>query len=203
MAVRDVDIDEKLLAAARKEFLEKGFREASLRKIAASAGITTGAMYNRFSGKDALFESVVKGALTATEQKFRELRALYEKKFATGSLDALSGAIGAEAETITDLIFDYYEEYRLLICKSQGSRLEAFYDELVEMKIGLSREYLKQNQYHVDEDVLRILIYSEFERYRQIICMGLNKEKAKKVLQEIMKYSMCGWNALLRQGKED
>lgn len=203
MAVRDVDIDEKLLAAARKEFLEKGFREASLRKIAESAGITTGAMYNRFSGKDALFESGVKGALTATEQKFRELRALYEKKFATGSPDALSEAIGAEAETITDLIFDYYEEYRLLICKSQGSRLEAFYDELVEMKIGLSREYLKQNQYHVDEDVLRILIYSEFERYRQIICMGLNKEKAKKVLQEIMKYSMCGWNALLRQGKED
>jgi len=43
-------------------------------------------------------------------------------------------AIEAEAETIVALMFNYYEEYHLLICKSQGSRLEAFYDELVEIQ---------------------------------------------------------------------
>lgn len=31
--------------AAKAEFMEKGFREASLRNIAKSAGVTTGALY--------------------------------------------------------------------------------------------------------------------------------------------------------------
>lgn len=42
---------ERLLAAAKREFLEYGYRGASLRRIAASASVTTGAIYGCFGGK--------------------------------------------------------------------------------------------------------------------------------------------------------
>lgn len=35
--------------AARQEFLEKGFRSASLRNIARAAGVTTGALYGYYA----------------------------------------------------------------------------------------------------------------------------------------------------------
>lgn len=38
MALRDRSLDEKIIAAARDEFLEKGYMGASLRKIAERAG---------------------------------------------------------------------------------------------------------------------------------------------------------------------
>ena len=43
--------------AAKAEFMEKGFREASLRNIAKSAGVTTGALYGYYGSKEELFKS--------------------------------------------------------------------------------------------------------------------------------------------------
>ena len=36
---------ERLLTAAKTEFLERGYRSASLRRISSAAGVTTGAIY--------------------------------------------------------------------------------------------------------------------------------------------------------------
>ncbi len=44
----------KLIDAAKKEFLDKGYEKASLRKICADADVTTGAMYFFFKNKQRL-----------------------------------------------------------------------------------------------------------------------------------------------------
>lgn len=46
---------ERILQAAEEEFLENGFKDASLRKIVKAAGVTTGAFYRYYSTKEALF----------------------------------------------------------------------------------------------------------------------------------------------------
>lgn len=43
-----------LIDAAKKEFLDKGYEKASLRKICADADVTTGAMYFFFKNKQRL-----------------------------------------------------------------------------------------------------------------------------------------------------
>ena len=40
-----------ILKCAKAEFLEKGFKDASLRTIAKQAGVTTGAIYGYFKDK--------------------------------------------------------------------------------------------------------------------------------------------------------
>lgn len=50
---------EHIHIAAKKEFLEKGFRSASLRNIVKSAGVTTGAFYGYYSSKEELFAALV------------------------------------------------------------------------------------------------------------------------------------------------
>lgn len=44
----------KILSAGKAEFLEKDFNSSSLRNIVKTAGVTTGAFYGYFSGKEAL-----------------------------------------------------------------------------------------------------------------------------------------------------
>ena len=39
---------DRILECSKKEFLEKGFKNASLRVIAKEAGVTTGAIYGYF-----------------------------------------------------------------------------------------------------------------------------------------------------------
>lgn len=60
MSVRDTSIDPRLLDSARKEFTEHGFLRADLKTICDNAGVTTGAVYKRYKGKEELFQAVVK-----------------------------------------------------------------------------------------------------------------------------------------------
>ena len=50
---------QKILEAAKREFLEKGFKSASLRSIVKTAGVTTGAFYGYYASKEDLFEALV------------------------------------------------------------------------------------------------------------------------------------------------
>ena len=62
MASRIEGFDEAILSHAKKEFLEKGFAEASLRTIAQNAGVSTSTIYTRYSDKEGLFRFLVEEA---------------------------------------------------------------------------------------------------------------------------------------------
>lgn len=54
---------QNILNAAINVFIEKGFEDASMRDIAAEAGLTTGAIYHHYKNKDELFYHAVKEAM--------------------------------------------------------------------------------------------------------------------------------------------
>ena len=60
MSIRDTSIDPRLLESARDEFMKHGFIKADLKTICDNAGVTTGAVYKRYKGKEELFQAVVK-----------------------------------------------------------------------------------------------------------------------------------------------
>ncbi len=73
MSVRDTSIDPRLIESARREFLEHGFLKADLKTICENAGVTTGAVYKRYKGKEELFCAVVEGIVGELDS-FLELR---------------------------------------------------------------------------------------------------------------------------------
>ena len=80
MAVADHSIDPRILESARKEFVKHGFEKSSLKAICDGAGVTTGALYKRYKGKEELFCAVV-------EQTVAELYAEARRR---GDLDPAS-----------------------------------------------------------------------------------------------------------------
>ena len=48
----------RLLAVARRHFARSGYSRAEVARIAADAGVTTGAVYHHFAGKKGLFQAV-------------------------------------------------------------------------------------------------------------------------------------------------
>lgn len=71
MAKPDHSLDPLILESARKEFLAVSFEKASLNAISHGAGVTTGALYKRYSGKEELFSAVV-------EETVADLDAVYQ-----------------------------------------------------------------------------------------------------------------------------
>ena len=74
MSVPDRSIDPRLLSAAKEEFLKKGYKMASLAEICGAAGVTTGALYKRYEGKEDLFSALVEDTVREMEERAAAVR---------------------------------------------------------------------------------------------------------------------------------
>ena len=112
---------ERLIEAGIEEFYEKGYRQASLRRICATCGVTTGAFYFHFSGKQQLFSSIVEPVI---EQWTSLGSALAERE-----LKDQSTALDND-RVMMDLELRHRREILILLEKSSGSGKEHFLDNL-------------------------------------------------------------------------
>ena len=71
MAVADHSIDPRILKSARAEFVKHGFEKSSLKAICDGAGVTTGALYKRYKGKEELFCAVVEQTVAGSLRRGR------------------------------------------------------------------------------------------------------------------------------------
>ncbi len=64
---------EKIIEAAVKEFMEYGFENASMRRIASEVGVTVGALYRHFPNKEEMFAALVEPTIHDLIAKYQEL----------------------------------------------------------------------------------------------------------------------------------
>ncbi|MEO7556620.1 MAG: helix-turn-helix domain-containing protein [Acidimicrobiales bacterium] len=91
---RDVTRD-KLVSAAAEVFAEKGYDRAGVQEIARRAGLTTGAIYGRFTGKAELLHAAIEDHTTD------ELDELFNQHRFEGQASAILRTVGAHLVTPT------------------------------------------------------------------------------------------------------
>ncbi|MCR5716843.1 MAG: TetR/AcrR family transcriptional regulator [Lachnospiraceae bacterium] len=195
MAVKNIEMDETLKKSAMKEFLQYGFRDASLRRIADSAGTTTGSIYTRYDGKDGLFLGLTTQIRDAAMLAFEQLRPVYE---AAGDIDGMMDASRMEARLILEIVFRHYDEAVLLICKSEGSSANQFWDQVIERKVRESESFFGDFAGAPDlKHAFEVLLTMQFEMYRKIIQNGYTREEALQCMDLMMVFMNGGWKALM------
>jgi AcrR family transcriptional regulator len=126
MSVRDTSIDPRLIQSAREEFLKNGFIKADLKTICDNAGITTGAVYKRYSGKEELFCAVVQ----STVDKLIEFTRVRAEANFTEMTDAEMHEVWVMREEYAmdmfKMLWEVREDFYLLLEKSAGTKYENF-----------------------------------------------------------------------------
>jgi len=85
-----MDSKDKILHVAFSLFIQKGYRDVSLREIVEEVGLTKGAFYHYFKGKEQLFTEVVDHFfLGMNDQIFEQLQTTHLKTFMTEYLEKL------------------------------------------------------------------------------------------------------------------
>ncbi len=131
---KDNETRENLLRSAKKEFMEKGFTSASLRNICKNAGVTTGALYFFFKDKEDLFASLVQEPLDKLVQVMNSHfeDELEQSELNLTRIEDFRDDIEVSRE-IVHFMYQYYDEFQLILVKSQGSRFENCIDWFVEV----------------------------------------------------------------------
>ncbi|MFV0362436.1 MAG: TetR/AcrR family transcriptional regulator [Suipraeoptans sp.] len=203
MAKREEGISEKLIKYATAEFLKKGFQGASLREIAKHAGISTGAIYIRFPDKAALFGALVEPAADDLKTQFQSAQDSHFDLIDLEKSDKSWDLTEEYVFSFIDCIYENYDAFKLIVCRSEGSRYQSFFDELVELEVDRTIQYhnqlrsLGKLQGSVSPEVHHMLTSALFTAVLEVVQHDMSKEEALKYIGEVMRFFTCGWNGLL------
>lgn len=186
---------QKLIDSAKKEFLEKGYTKASLRRICADAGVTTGALYFFFENKEDLFAAIVDPPLNGLKSILYKHFKEDEEEIAT--IDSIEG-IDMDHTEISDkivgYIYDNYDSFMLLITKTENTVYENVVDEFVSMlEKSIPLTMVKLKGYRIDEYMSHWMSHISMDAFIHVIKHEKDVNKAKARLRAILNYLVMGW----------
>ncbi len=188
----------KLLASAKKEFMEKGYMQASLRTICKEAGVTTGALYFFFQDKEDLFASLV-------EIPLNKLYEIMNHHYQQEIIEAEKGFVIKQdfsddletARQIIHYIFQYKEECRLILIKSQGSRFEHAIDKFVDItekhyRILFDQIAEQMGREKADDFIIHWMAHIHIDIFVHMLAHEESEEAAQQHMGKIIKYFTSG-----------
>ena len=188
---------EKIIAAAKKEFLTYGFTDASMRHIAEEARMSASGLYKHFASKEEMFSALVEPAYQGLLALFRQEAGDQEQVIGTG--DVSIWETGQDAKRAVAYIYDHLDAFRLIVCKSQGTKYENTLHDLavLEEELTLSfMEVLKKQGVKLNdfsEKELHLLTTSNVNAVFQTVEHDFTRDEAMHYADTLDRFFSKGW----------
>ena len=201
MANPDKSIDPRILQSAREEFISKPYEQVSLRDICSKAGVTTGAFYNRYKGKEELFDSLVEPTLAQIKTMTEKTESVSYTRLNEDDLRKIWDMTPETQANIINMFYDNYDGLRLLLCHSSGTKYESFLHDFVTEVTGRSFQFIQEAYRRgmtssvIDEEELHMLLTAYYSTMFEPIIHGLPREKALQHSEVVAK--LFNWTAVL------
>lgn len=193
MAKRKKGIDEKIIASAKTEFLREGYFGASLRKIAAGAGTSTGAIYARYERKEELLSAVIEPTASEFMERVREwfstAQNICSEEF---QYDFWLGQI--------DFLYEYKDEFLLLLTAPRYTKYGRYEITLAEIAAKPTYEHYSERLKKKEiEPYFVVAIYlSLFSGIFEMVLRHTTKQDAVKYVPRLCRYFRVGWQSILQ-----
>ena len=195
---------EKLIPIIRREFTQFGYEKASLQHIASQAGITAAGLYRHYSSKEEMFASLVEDTvdrfLDFWDQKIDQALQIVEHE---NFIDEFSGYRANSRRELIDLIYNDYDNLKLLFLKSHGTRFESFEDQLIDREYkaitmlleSLDRHGIPHND--ITENKVHILSTTFIITLSEAIKHDYTKKEACEHLDFVSRFLVPGFREVL------
>ncbi len=197
------NIKEEILSAAKEEFLNHGFQDASMRNIAAKANLTTGSLYYRFIDKAELFDAIVGKDAETLLQMFNEAQKQYATYPIERQIKEMDSYTSDALDKMIDYIYNHFDSFQLIICKSNGSKYEYFIDNMVDIEVENTKRFIKDLKTKgievndVEDNLNHILCTSLFRAIFEVVIHNMSKNKAVEYISKVYRFYEVGWASLL------
>ena len=190
----------RILAAAKQEFLEYGFENASMRRIGERCGMTAAGIYRHCRDKADLFEQVAAPAVESLHSWLDSPVARYE--------DAMRQEGGvlwrdSEIDMMREVVYPRMEDFRLLLNCAQGTRYENFLHDLTEVSQKKMLEYLPRLRARgnpvreISPAELHLLMSAYTTALFEPVIHGYPLEEALRCLDTVEAFFLPGWKELM------
>lgn len=202
MAKQIEGVYEAVLACAKMEFLKKGYKDASLRVIAQAAGTSTGSIYTRFKDKAGLFDAIVGPAADQLKDMFVEIQENFHSLDDSTQEAEMGEYTSRHQMEMLEYIYDHFDEFRLLLDCSDGTRFSSFVDELVDIEVEYTYKYMEVINCEsvksgvVTEDFIHIIVTAYFNGMFEVVRHNMSRDDARKYIRLLNRYHMQGFSTV-------
>ena len=192
-----------ILECAKEEFMEKGYEGASMRAIAERAGYTTGMLYGRFADKSQLFRELVSAAADRLFGYFSGAEDAFAAFPADRQYREMHSYVGEKVDVMMDIIYDNFDAFKLIVCKSAGSGYEYYIDQMIEIETKNTMRFIRAlNEAgipinEVRADLSHMLSSAMFNGIFEVVAHDLPREEAKHYVVQVEEFFNAGWDKLL------
>lgn len=192
-----------LLEAGKREFLNYGFQRANLRNIAASLGVTTGAIYRYYKDKNELFCALVEQPAKELEERYRSIQQSFAKMPLKQQLSGLPEVSEDGQKWMMEYIYDHLEEFRLIVDCSVGTRYENYIDTLVDIEVEASRRLIQKMKAEgykpreIDDELIHIVSSALFNGIFEAVRHDMPRDKAFAYMDGLREFYSAGWFKIL------
>ena len=190
MAKRVAGVTEKLVEAAKQEFLKNGYERASLQTIAEKAGSSKGAIYIRYPDKESLYRSLVQpamddfcGLIQSTLEQFNQLPGVEQ----TSQMYSFSDH-GFWASV--DYIYDHFDEFKLLLTSGENSTYQEFLHRIVELDNQCTMRYIQA------PELGHLLSSAFYTGMFEVVIHDMPKDQAVEHIQRMRRFYTAGWKTI-------
>lgn len=208
MANQIQGVYEKILECAQKEFLEKGFKDASLRTIATNAETSTGSIYTRFQDKEGLFRAIVNPAAEGLKNKFLEVHIHFHESEESEQMNHMDDYSLKALMGIIDYIYSQFTKFDLLVNHSYGTEFSEFIDELVEIEAEYTRKFMDVTGCTtvkdgvISKEILHIITTAYINGIFEVVRHKMSIEEAKKYISIFHRYNRKGYDIIYEEFEE-
>ncbi len=190
----------KVMAAARDEFLEYGFENASMRRIGERSGLTAAGLYRHCRDKEDLFDQLVAPALGKLHSWMDTHLARY--------LDAVRNEGDFQwrdswIDMMREVVYPCADDYRLLLTCSSGTKNESFLhdltqtaqDQMLQFLPTLRKKGLKIRE--ISPTDLHLLFSAYVTALFEPVIHRYPPDEAARCLETVEAFFLPGWKSLL------
>ena len=115
--------------------------------------------------------------------------------------------MGVESRTslnkIVDYIYEHFDEFKLIICKSEGTSYENFIHNMVEIEVEKTYQFIDalrsqgKDVPNIEKAVCHMIVSGMFGGIFEVIEHDLPREKAKPFVRRLREFNHAGWMQLM------
>lgn len=198
MAKLKEGVYERILDCAKVEFLEKGFKDASLRVIAKNANTSTSSIYSRFQDKEGLFDAIVDPIKKEFLRLFKECQEVFQTIDPNKQDEVVYEYSKGCYKGLIDYIYDHFDGFQLLLTGAYGTKSSDFIEQLVEIEVDYTYKFILSTQNdavvkgRANRMFLHIITKAYFSGFFEIVLHDMKREEADAYINQLRIFYSAG-----------
>ena len=196
------DIRNRILSAAKEQFMQRGYLKTSMREIADAVDVGVGNLYNYFENKDELFCVILRPVSDALERMLQEH---HGAKGADIMLICSEEYLKSAVDEYISLINKHGELMKILLFHSQGSSLETLREDYTNRSTEIVKTWfaeMKEKHPEINVVVSDFMIHLQavwmFTLFEEMLKHAIDSKEMEYIVHEYILFEIQGWRALLR-----